>query len=75
MLRKEWSSQAIYRSDEIEVVRLPATFVDSLTTLLDRNMQWYVTLNEGAISVADGEQSFDAAAERTTVAAVIATDS
>jgi len=75
MLRKEWSSQPIYRSDEIEVVRLPAKFVDSLTTLLDRNMQWYVTLNEGAISVADGEQSFDAPAERTTVAAVIAADS
>ncbi len=74
MLRKEWSSQAIHRSEEIEVVRFPAKFVDSLTTLLDRNMQWYVTLNEGTISVADGDQSFDANAERTNVAAVVASD-
>ncbi len=75
MLRKEWSSQPIHDSREIEVVRLSPEFVDSLTTLLERNVQWYVTLNDGAITVTDGEQSFDTTAEHTSVAAVISADS
>ncbi len=72
MLRKEWSSQAIHHSEDIEVVRLSQSFVQELTTLLDRNVHWYLTLNEGTISVADGDKNFDETVERTTLAALIA---
>ncbi len=70
MLRKEWSSQPVHHSDEIEVVRIPPSFAQDLTSLLKRNMQWYLTIQEGALSVADGEQSFNAMLDRTTVAQI-----
>lgn len=72
MLRKEWSSHPIHKSDAIEVVRLPSKLVQDLTTLLQRNMQWYLTLQEGSISIADGDQNFDGVLERTSLAALLA---
>ncbi len=71
MLRKEWSSRSIHRSDTISVWRLPSSFISDLCTLLERQVQWYVTVNDGAISASNGDQSFDESLERTTVAAVV----
>ena len=68
VLRKEWSSRAVHRADEIEVTRLSAELVRNLAAELKRNMQWYVTLQEGTINVADGDRSFDAALQRDTLA-------
>ncbi len=72
MLREAWSSKAIHGRDAIDVIRLPKTFVQELTGLLQRNMEWYVTLCEGSLSVSDGEQSFDAVLERGSLAELIA---
>ncbi len=72
MLRKEWASQPIHKSEAIVVLRLSQSFVKSLTELLDRNVHWYVTVNEGAISVANGDQNFDESIATTTVAELVA---
>jgi len=72
MLRKEWSSQPIHKSDEVSVVRLSVKFVMALTQCLKRNIQWYVTLQDGTLSVADGDESFDEVLDRTTVAELLA---
>ena len=71
-LRKEWSSRAVHRADEIEVIQFPAEFVRALANELQRNMQWYITLQGGTISVSDGDRNFDAALKRGTLAALVA---
>lgn len=72
MLRKEWASQPIHRCEDIQVIRFAPSFIKDLAAKLERTMQWYVTLQEGEVSVGDGEQSVDAPLERTTVAAILA---
>ena len=69
-LRKEWSSRAIHKADSIEVNRLPPEFIRELAATLDRNMTWYLTLQEGGLSVADGdgEHSVDGAIESCSLA-------
>ncbi|MCP4448319.1 MAG: YaeQ family protein [Myxococcales bacterium] len=74
MLRKEWLSQPIHRASELEVIRIPAAFAQQLATRLQRNMQWYLTLQEGALSVADGKDNFDTTLERTTVHSLTSED-
>lgn len=71
-LRKEWSTRAIHGADRIELVRLPAAFVNELAGQLDRNMQWYLTLHEGTLSVADGDRSCSGALDRLSLDAFLA---
>lgn len=70
-LRKEWSTRAIHGADRIELVRLPAELVSELASQLDRNMQWYLTLQDGALSIADGDRSCSGAIERLTLDAFL----
>ncbi len=60
-LRKEWSSRVIHKAAQLQIVFLPKKLVSELAECLDRNMQWYITLQEGAVSVsgADGDRSID----------------
>ncbi len=59
-LRKEWSSRAIHQADKIRLVRLPSALVSSLADTLERNIQWYITIQEGALSVSGaGEESIE----------------
>lgn len=68
-LRKEWSSRAIHKAESIELNRLPATLIRELAAKLDRNMIWYLTLQEGGMSVADGDgESVEGAIERCSLA-------
>lgn len=71
-LRKEWSSRTIHQADELEIVTLPAPLVQQLAAALDRNMTWYVTLNEGVLSVGDGEQSIEGPILRQSLADYLA---
>jgi len=66
-LRKEWSSRPIHKADAVELVRLPSTLVSSLADQLERKMQWYVTILEGALSVAVGEQNVEGELVRQTM--------
>jgi uncharacterized protein YaeQ len=72
VLRKEWSSRIIHRADEIDVIQFSAELVRNLARELQRNTQWYITLQEGTISVVDGDSSFDAALKRGTLADFVA---
>lgn len=71
-LRKEWSTRAIHKADEIELVQVPAALVTELAATLDRNMQWYITLQDGSISVASGDSSSSAPLVRQSLAAFLA---
>ena len=71
-LRKEWSSRAIHAADDIEVVRLPAALIGELASRLDRDVHWYLTLQEGGMSVAEGEDSLDGTLERLSLATFLA---
>jgi len=67
-LHKVWTTRAIHRAEAIEVTRLPADLVQGLAGQLERNIQWYVTVQDGAVSVAQGEQSLDGALVRSSLA-------
>ncbi len=67
-LRKEWSSRTIHQADRLQIVTLPAALVQELAASLDRNITWYITLNEGVLSVGDGEQSIEGPVLRQTLA-------
>ena len=71
-LRKEWSSRAIHAADGIEVVRLPAALIGELASRLGRDVHWYLTLQEGGMSVAEGEDSLDGTLERLSLATFLA---
>lgn len=75
-LQKEWSSRSIYKADSIEVNRLPPELVRELASKLDRNVTWYLTLQDGGISVADGdgERSVDGTVERCSLAEFLSAD-
>jgi len=59
-LRHAWSSRQIHRAESIDVVQLDPTLVDTLAESLERSVSWYVTIHEGSLSVAFGEQSVEA---------------
>lgn len=67
-LRKAWTSRVIHRADAIEVVRVPTEFVQSLADNLQRSVQWYVTLQDGVVSVAQGELNVQGTLTRTSLA-------
>jgi uncharacterized protein YaeQ len=72
-LRKEWSSRAIHKAESIEINRLPPALIQKLADGLDRNTTWYLTLQEGQISVADGDgdKSVEGEIDRSTLAAFL----
>ncbi len=70
-MRKEWSTRAIHGADAIELVLLPGALVQTLAAQLDRNVQWYLTLQEGALSVTDGDQNHQAPIERMPLSAFL----
>jgi uncharacterized protein YaeQ len=74
-LRKEWSSRKIHKAETVQVVRLPTEMVRELAAKIERTNTWYLTIQDGSLSVAygDGEHSLDGAIERTTMQAFLAT--
>lgn len=72
VLGKEWSSREIYRAEDIEIVRLDSDLIANLAEELQRNVQWYVTIMEGTISIADGDSSLDGVVVRSSLAAFLA---
>jgi uncharacterized protein YaeQ len=68
-LRKEWSSRSIHKAESIELIQLPPALIRELAGQLDRNMSWYLTLQEDQLSVAsgDGERSVEGTIERCSL--------
>lgn len=71
-LRKAWSSRAIHRADEIEIVELDASLVQILAQRVERTMQWYLTLQDGLMTVASGDESETGSLTRRSLAEFIA---
>ena len=69
-LRKEWRSRKIHKAETIQVVRLPPTMVRELAEKCQRSNTWYVTIQDGALSVAygDGEHSLNGSIDKSTLA-------
>lgn len=67
-LRKEWSSRSIHNAAEIELVRLDPKLVRALCEDLARSVTWYLTLQDGVLSVAEGERNLDGALTRMSLA-------
>ncbi|MBV1861570.1 MAG: YaeQ family protein [Nannocystaceae bacterium] len=70
-LVQAWSSRKIHRAESIEVLQLDPALVDTLAESLERNVSWFVTIHEGLLSVAFGEQSVQAQLIRGTLAAFL----
>ncbi len=71
-LRKAWGSQDIHAADRIELVRLDPAQVGVLAEWLDRTVSWYVTIQDGLLTVAQGDQSVDGTLQRETLAEFVA---
>lgn len=73
-LRKEWSSRKIHKAESIEVVRLPSDLVSNLAAHIERSNTWYLTIQDGELSVSygGGEHSVAGNIVRTTLAAFLA---
>lgn len=67
VLRKEWSSRSIHGAADIQVHRFPPGLITDLSAKLERNMQWYCTVQENSLSVGDGHQSVDAPLEKLSL--------
>ena len=67
-LRQAWSTRSIHRSEAVEVVQLAPALVDALAEQLARTMTWYVTINDGVLSVAFGDENVEAPLVRGTLA-------
>ena len=66
-LRKEWSSRGIHGAKDIVLVQLDPSFVSALAESLDRNVTWYLTIQDGTLSVSAGEKSFDCPIRRSSL--------
>ncbi len=74
-LRKEWSSRKIHKAETINLVRLPSKMVRDLAANMERTNSWYLTIQDGSLSVAygDGEHNLDGNIERSTMSDFLAT--
>ena len=71
-LLNEWSRRSVHRAEEIDVIRLPLELVRGLAGNLARKATWYVTLQEGVCSVADGKRNVQGTIDRTSLADLLA---
>jgi uncharacterized protein YaeQ len=63
LLRKEASSRPIHRVEDIEVVRLPAAFLDQLEPRIDRNGELEIVRSDGQLYVTTSGAQLDAPIE------------
>lgn len=68
-LRKEWSSRKIHKAETVQLVQLPPAAVQELAAKIQRTNTWYLTIQDGALSVAygDGEHSVGGGIARATL--------
>ena len=74
-LRKQWSSRTIHNAAKIELIRLDPKLVRALCEDLARSVNWYLSVQDGVLSVADGERNFVGALARMSLAEFIESDS
>jgi uncharacterized protein YaeQ len=67
LLQREARTRAIHRAAEIEVYALPATFLDALDALTDRNCKWVLVHTEGSLYVTIGDESVSGTVTRSSL--------
>jgi uncharacterized protein YaeQ len=63
-LLKQWAGERIHRIDALEVYSLDRAFIAALVARLERRMAFTVSIADGAILVAEGEDTFEGALTR-----------
>jgi len=66
-LRKEWRTRKIHQAQTILVHRLAPELVRDLAALLERKMNWFVTIQDRVLSITVGENSFEGPIRVTTL--------
>ena len=62
--RLEAGARDIHKADQIEVYALDPKFLDQLGALTDRNAQWTLLRNDGALFVTIGDKTVSGAVTR-----------
>ncbi len=57
-LQKEWSSRAVHRAEEVQILELPPELVDALAEELGLDDAWVVSLVDAHLSVTCGAGSY-----------------
>ena len=65
ILKKEWSSRKIHRSEMIEVIHIPHHSTQSLARGLGRKNEWYITVQDNLMNVTYGETNESVLLERS----------
>lgn len=68
MLRKEWARRSVHNAQDIDVIRIDPKLVSTLAEELLRSVTWYVTIQDGLLSVAQGERNLSGTIERSSLA-------
>ncbi len=71
-LHKAWSSRPVHRAEAIEVVEIEAALVQSLARQADRTVHWYLTMQDGIVTVASGDESESGSLTRQSLADFLA---
>ena len=74
-LRKEWSTRSIHGADRIEIYRLDPSMISVLAEGLARNVTWYLTVQDGGLSVSKGEVSVEGSVQKLSLAEFLASES
>jgi uncharacterized protein YaeQ len=64
LLRAGLAGERIHRSAALQVTTFSRAFLGDLEKLLERNVRWHVSVNDGHLFVTAGAQSFDTALHR-----------
>lgn len=59
ILRTSLGEERIHRAEAIQVTSFPQSFLRSLESRLDRNVDWHVSLSDGHLYVTTAGESFD----------------
>lgn len=74
-LRKEWSSRSIHGADRLEVYRLDPAMISALAEGLARSMTWYLTVQDGNLSVSEGEGNVEGSVQKLSLTDFLASES
>ena len=61
---KLWANERIHRVEDLELYRVDRTLLDAMVAALDRRMTFSISVNDGDLYVAIGDQTIEGRVER-----------
>lgn len=61
---KLWANERIHRIEDLELYRIDRALLDAMVTALDRRMTFSISVNDGDLYVAIGDQTIEGRVER-----------